>query len=115
MLLNEYQQKALRTAVYLDLGDNIGYPIKGLAGETGEFVDKLKKYERNLNIRDIRYSQLTPIQLEELAKELSDVLWYIASVAFELGYTLEDIAQKNVDKLADRHARGVTKGEGDNR
>jgi NTP pyrophosphatase (non-canonical NTP hydrolase) len=51
----------------------------------------------------------------ELEKELGDVLWYIANLAVELDLDLENIAQKNIKKLADRQERGVLHGSGDNR
>ena len=57
----------------------------------------------------------TPEQRLELAKELGDVLWYIAALASEMGYELKLVAQMNISKLLDRQARGVIKSEGDNR
>ena len=48
-------------------------------------------------------------------KELGDVLWYIAALGKEIGVSLSDIAQANIDKLTDRTARGVINSEGDNR
>jgi NTP pyrophosphatase (non-canonical NTP hydrolase) len=50
-----------------------------------------------------------------LAKELGDVVWYIAVMAHSLGLTLEDIMQGNVEKLKSRKQRGVIRGKGDNR
>jgi len=52
---------------------------------------------------------------EEIAKELGDVLWYVANLAFELGYDLGDIAAINIQKLVDRQERGKIHGDGDNR
>ena len=51
----------------------------------------------------------------EIAKELGDVLWYVANLSSEVGYDLESLAQLNVNKLASRRDRGVIHGEGDNR
>jgi len=55
------------------------------------------------------------IKRQELAKELSDVLWYIAMCAYELDYDLSDIAQINIEKLKSRQERGKLKGDGDTR
>lgn len=43
------------------------------------------------------------------------MLWYVAALAGFLDMSLEDVAQANIDKLADRRERGVTRGEGDDR
>lgn len=108
MTLNEYQEKAVDTAIY-GAGYNIIYPTLGLAGEAGEVADKVKKVLRdNVGI-------FTDDKRLEIAKEIGDVLWYIAALTRDLGYTLDEVAQWNVDKLADRKARGVITGDGDNR
>lgn len=83
----------------------IVYPALGIAGEAGEISEKVKKWLRG--DRDL--------DAAELVKEAGDVLWYLASLADDLGYTLEDVARKNVEKLSSRKERGVVKGNGDNR
>lgn len=50
-----------------------------------------------------------------VAKELGDLLYYLARLAAAFGYTLEEIAQINVDKLSSRMARNAISGSGDNR
>jgi len=109
MNLNDYQLSALTTAVYPDRGNNFAYPALGLAGEAGEVADKLKKV-----IRDDGGVLTDPVR-DAVAKELGDVLWYVAVLASEIDYDLNDIAQINVNKLASRHQRGVLSGSGDNR
>jgi NTP pyrophosphatase (non-canonical NTP hydrolase) len=109
MLLNEYQEAALDTAVYPDQGANFAYPALGLAGEAGEVADKLKKV-----IRDNGGVLTDPVR-DAVAKELGDVLWYVSVLAHEMDYSLEEIAQTNLDKLASRQERGVIAGSGDNR
>lgn len=113
MTFNEYQKQAFTLATYPNVRHNIVYPALGLAGEAGEAADKIKKIWRNHDIMDA--NNYTAEQKKELAKEVGDVLWYISAVATEIGWTLEEIAQLNLDKLFDRHARGVLKSEGDNR
>ena len=53
--------------------------------------------------------------LREVAKEIGDVLWYLAVFADHLGISLNAVAQQNLDKLKSRQARGVLGGTGDNR
>ena len=110
---DEYQRAALTTAEYPNVGENLVYPAMGLAGESGEFCDKVKKMWRNLNT--MRAHSLTSEKRMEMLKELGDVLWYIAACAKEMNAPLSFIAQENINKLLDRRARGVIKSEGDNR
>lgn len=108
MDLNEYQRKALETAVYPQ-GYKVIYPALGMNGEAGEVADKVKKI-----IRD-NGGEMTPESKEALAKECGDVLWYVAVFASDLGYTLEDIARMNYEKLKSRQQRGKLGGSGDER
>ena len=52
---------------------------------------------------------------EEIKKELGDVLWYLSQVSAEMGLSLEEVAQANVEKLFSRLERVEIQGEGDNR
>lgn len=113
--LNEYQQRSRKTASYPNLGTNLLYPALGLAGESGETVDKIKKLWRNLGITSGMDVKLTATDKVALLKELGDALWYIGAIASELDTNLSYVAGMNIDKLEDRKARGVTNGEGDNR
>jgi NTP pyrophosphatase (non-canonical NTP hydrolase) len=76
----------------------------GLAGETGEVCELLKKY-----IRD------GVLDEESLAKELGDVLAYLTLIANSFGFTLEEIAKINLSKLAKRESKGTLHGSGNNR
>ena len=106
MDFTEYQERANATAIYAE-AYKIMYPTLGLAGEAGEVADKVKKIIRDgLSLVD---------EKEGIAKELGDVLWYIAAVARDIGYSLDDIAKMNIDKLEGRKERGVLQGNGDNR
>jgi NTP pyrophosphatase (non-canonical NTP hydrolase) len=109
----EYQGQANELATYPQVGSNLIYPALGLAGESGEAADKVKKTWRNQGLTSANgYSESQKL---ELAKEISDVLWYIAALAMELGIPMEEIALMNLAKLHDRRARNVINSEGDNR
>jgi NTP pyrophosphatase (non-canonical NTP hydrolase) len=113
MQFNEFQEKARETALYPRVGNNFVYPTLGLAGETGEVVEKVKKLMRNDGIETA--TALSSEKRAEIAKEMGDVLWYLAQLATEFGLTLEDIASANLEKLASRKERGMLHSEGDNR
>ena len=104
-----YQDVAESTAVYPDKGDNLYYPALGLAGEAGEVCEKIKKIMRD------QKGHFTEDNVEEISKELGDVLWYVAMLAVEFNIALSSVAEDNLAKLQDRMNRGVIKGSGDNR
>jgi len=106
---DKYQVEARKTAIYPDLGNNLWYPALGLAGEAGEVAEKVKKVYRDHN------GLLGIISLDSISKELGDVLWYVASLASELGVNLSTIAELNLNKLQDRAERDKVHGSGDNR
>ncbi len=109
MELNDYQKVAEKTAGYPSIGASFVYPALGLAGEAGEVVEKVKKIFRNYN------GVITDEYRDLIKKELGDVLWYIAMLSHEFGFTLDDVAEENIKKLASRQARGVVNSDGDNR
>lgn len=88
---------------------SILYPALKLAGEAGEFTEKLGKI-----IRD-ESGVISPASRIALLKELGDVLWYVSAAARELKSDLEEVAQMNLDKLAARAADGKLGGSGDER
>lgn len=106
MWLNEYQQAAKTTAIYPKEGGMFYLTLK-LNGEAGEVAEKVGKWLRD------NPDDMPP--RSEIAKELGDVLWYVANLADHLGYSLDDIAQINLNKLADRANRNKLKGSGDDR
>lgn len=108
MKINDYQNGALETAIYPE-SKKIIYPTLGLVGEAGEVAEKVKKVFRDSNC------DFTEEKRKEIAKEIGDVLWYCATLANDLGYTLEEVAKMNYEKLKSRQARGVLGGNGDNR
>ena len=105
MKLNDYQDEARKTAIY-PIDDGLTYTALGLCGEAGEVAEKIKKWIRGDNGISLK---------EDLLYELGDVLWYLSNLAFELNYTLEDVAKVNLDKLGVRMKNDTIKGSGDNR
>ena len=72
--------------------------LMGLCGESGEAIDILKKHR----------FQGHPLDQDKLVKELGDIAWYLAEAAEALGVPLEEICQRNLDKLAARYPKGFT-------
>lgn len=106
--LDDYQARARKTAIY-PAERAIDYCVLGLTSEAGEVAGKWKKV-----IRD-EGGVLTDAKAEVIASELGDVLWYVACLAFELGFSLAELADANIAKLNDRQIRGVIGGSGDTR
>lgn len=112
MTLDEYQQSARTTALYPE-NARIVYPTLKLAGEAGEVAEKLGKLMRDEGY--VPGARLNEQQTAALAKELGDVLWYVANLAADLGLSLEEVGAMNLQKLASRQRRGVLGGSGDDR
>ncbi len=127
MDLDTYQAQARSTAVYpeeirticlraglkpgsqIEMLLKLGYVANGLAGEAGEFANKIKKIPRDSD------GFMDDALREPLAKELGGTLWYVGQAAYEIGYRLEEIAQMNLDQLESRKERDVIGGSGDGR
>ena len=104
MNFNEYQKQAIQTVIYPVEG-RITYPALGLVNEAGEVAGKVKKRIRG-----------DGVPLEEIGKEIGDVLWYCAVLAHDLGMSLDDIAKQNLDKLPPFSQTFIAlRGNGDNR
>ena len=126
--LNHYQEFARSTAVYPGRDEGgfnpLAYCTFGLTGESGEIAEKIKKRYRlggpeafcpGATVEHKGKTETYEEFVENLKKELGDVLWYVAGLASELKLDLSDVADANVEKLSSRQARGVLKGAGDNR
>ena len=85
------------------------YPALGLAGEVGEFCNKLKKVMRDSG------GVITESFRQDAKKELGDILWYLSELATVFGMDFGAIAEENLNKLASRKERGTITGSGDNR
>lgn len=111
--LNDYQERIKSFAKYPEVGTGSLtarlYDVLGLNGEAGEVAEKFKKIMRD------KGSVFSLEDDEEILKEMGDVLWYLAALASEMNYTLEEVALYNVNKLQSRLERNVLGGNGDNR
>lgn len=103
--------KALGTRTQTQMADYLmlDYAITGLASEVGELAGHLKKTMRD------DFGTITIDRRHKMLDELGDVLWYVARVAHELGLSLNQIANQNLVKLADRKERDKLHGSGDDR
>jgi NTP pyrophosphatase (non-canonical NTP hydrolase) len=109
MNLNDYQNAARRTASPKDKKDEIFHLILGLTGEAGEIAEKAKKIVRDHD------SDFSHLDKADLVKELGDVLWYVVILADYFDIPFEEVAEKNIAKLASRQERGLLGGSGDDR
>lgn len=113
MNLNDYGQKAITTLTdnyeHGDITAQMMGQVLGLSDESGEVLGKFKKLLRD------KQGAISDEDKKEIMKELGDVLWYVNSVAHLLGYSLEEVASANIEKLASRKQRGKLHGSGDNR
>lgn len=109
MTFDEYAIEARRTAKY-PAEVRYAYVALGLVGEAGEIANKVKKIYRDFDGSLVRSGYKGA-----LMDEIGDVLWYVSVLCDEIGVEFKDVAARNLAKLADRTARGVLRGSGDNR
>lgn len=95
--LDRYQEATARTAgTFESKRDELIAWSMGISGESGEYVDGLKKHLWHQH----------PLDREAQAKELGDLMFYIARSAAALGYKLSDICAMNIKKLQERYPDG---------
>jgi|LauGreDrversion4_2_1035121.scaffolds.fasta_scaffold342118_4 NTP pyrophosphatase (non-canonical NTP hydrolase) len=102
MLIEDYQELAFKTA--LESAKNPAYMVANLTSEAGEVAGKYAKW-----IRD------GVLDEAGMQKEVGDVLWQIAGLSTVMGWSLADLASKNLQKLAARQMNNTLKGSGDER
>ena len=143
MELNKYQEQAMKTC--MESSNNVAYMLYNLIGEVGELCEKVEFHVNDISLAMLAYNlskssrmakeiRKNPDSLasviwrnnfnesytklrndKDLQKEAGDILWQLAGLCRVMGWSLEDIAQQNLDKLADCQRRGKIDGEGDNR
>lgn len=116
MNINEYQKQAHSFSAYPS--GTVGeykhnaewiYPALGLAEEAGEVAGKFAKTVRDND------GVISNDRKNEIIKELGDVIWFVAELCTLLNVSMEEVMQKNIDKLTSRKERNVIHGSGDNR
>lgn len=122
---NEYQDLTKETEIYSSAADAflaqdedkqldwlcLAYCAGKLNGEAGEVAELVFKALRDGSDPGV----MEPERMQNMFKELGDVLWYVARLADLCGFKLEDVMKGNIDKLMDRKDRGVLTGSGDGR
>jgi len=115
LTMEEYATEAMNYAIYPDA---LIYPMLGLQEEVGELSGKLKRYfrdnEYDVSMDDPMVEMSAELRFD-MAREVGDALWYLTAIATDLGYSLDEIASLNLEKLEDRKRRGRIKGSGDYR
>ena len=110
LTFDSYQQEAAGYAVYVEEA----YPFIGLTEEVGEFLSYAAKLARGDDLSE-RYPDEEVLK-EKILKEAGDILWMLSRCLHEYGHlSLQEAAELNLKKLADRKARGVLQGSGDDR
>lgn len=87
-----------------DMGGIVNASL-GLSGEVGEVNDIIKKWIFHEKELDETH----------LIKELGDVMWYISLMAESFGITLEEICERNIEKLRNRYPEGFDVQRANNR
>jgi len=100
MTPNEYQKLAVRTCPDVNVREMLTLGALGLAGESGEAVEHIKKYL--FHGKELNFA--------EFKKELGDVAWYLAALCTAAGFNFEDVLQANIDKLKARWPDGFKTG-----
>lgn len=130
MTLNEYQKQAMTTC--MPSSENFSYMFLNLVGEVGEFASKvakaIRKEQCSIGLEPNIAEQFEcdgdtannlwqfhgeEERLEELKKEAGDILWQLSGVCTIFGWSLEEVAQMNLDKLSARKQAGTIVGNGD--
>lgn len=110
MTFDEYQKQAIVTNLAKeDQLKELMQQVLGLGDEAGEVLAIFKKWIRDNN------ADINLLDKKNVAKELGDILWYIAVVAHDLSISFDEIASANIEKLKSRQQRGTLTGSGDNR
>lgn len=100
---DDYQLATLRTWRYdAHSDDSLSNAAFGIGGESGEFLEMVKKH----------FHHGIPIDHEKARKELGDLLYYVARAADVFHFNLSEVAAANIAKLKARYPEGFVEGGG---
>ena len=106
--IDEYQNESNTKRMHKEnINHPVVYPALGLAGEVGEFCEKIKKILRDND------AHITATDIQALKLELGDIMWYVVVCSEALGLKMSDILEANLKKLESRRLRNKIKGSGD--
>ena len=106
MDFEKYIEECKRTYNWQGLPDiEVCMLCMGLAGETGEVIDYLKK---------VGFQDHT-LDIEKLKSEMGDMMWYFAMLCHFFKIKFEDILNCNIEKLRKRYPNGFDKEKSINR
>ena len=74
-------------------GEDLLHAAIGIATESGELLDTIKKY--------MFYGK--PLDITNIKEEVGDLLWYIALLCHSQGWSFEEIMFLNIEKLKARY------------
>ena len=98
MNYKEYQSQSERRCLNLkdnlreDLSDEL-HKVIGISTEAGELLDAYKKhfaYGKNLDVVNV-------------GEEIADIMWYISNLCRIKGIDLEEMMERNINKLKARY------------
>lgn len=93
-ILENYTEQVRDGMIVKPGTDPIVHSALGLAGESGEVADLVKKSQ---------YLRSDGLDESKLVEELGDALWYLTQIASQIGVSLEQVAIANIQKLEARH------------
>lgn len=106
MKLNDYAKWTINTCAKLETtNDDINHMLFGMMTEVGELVDVFKK--------NMAYKK--EIDWFNVGEELGDLMFYIACFCRITGLDLEDVIDRNVEKLEARYPEKFTEYRANNR
>lgn len=121
MNLKQYQERAMVTC--MPSCENFSYMMLNLVGEVGELAGKIAKGIRKGDMvigmsevtGEAKESDLIPqmsfaewtYSNEELMYEAGDILWQLSGLCTIMGWSLDEVAKMNLEKLAKRKKSGT--------